>query len=147
MVTVVDVTEIRVHAVRCDGVTHAHACFLPSLLSFVGVHRKRGDGSPLARPFISCAVSAYLATKQPLFLPARRYASAGTSYGPVSVCLSQVGVLLKWLDGSSWFLAWRLLSTSSTLCFKEIQVCTKIRALPFGTFFVNSGLRKFRHGL
>ena len=88
MVTVVDVTEIRVHAVRCDGVTHAHACFLPSLLSFVGVHRKRGDGSPLARPFISCAVSAYLATKQPLFLPARRYASAGTSYGPVSVCLS-----------------------------------------------------------
>jgi len=34
-------------------------------------------------------------------LPARRYASAGTSYGPVSVCLSQVGVLSKWIDGSS----------------------------------------------
>jgi len=32
----------------------------------------------------------------------------GTSHGPVSVCVSQVGVLLKWLDGSSWFLAWRL---------------------------------------
>ena len=36
------------------------------------------------------------------FLPARRYASAGTSYGPVTVCssvrlfyLSQVGVLWK----------------------------------------------------
>jgi len=34
------------------------------------------------------------------FLPARRYASAGISYGPdVSVCLSQVGVLLKWYVG------------------------------------------------
>ena len=53
----------------------------------------------------------------------------------LSVCLSQVGVLLKWLDGSSWFLAWRLLSTSPTLCcFKEIQVRTKIRVLPSGTF-------------
>jgi len=30
-----------------------------------------------------------------VFLPARRCASAGTSYGPVSVCLSQVGVLSK----------------------------------------------------
>jgi len=43
----------------------------------------------------------------------------------LSVCLSQVGVLLKWLDGSSWILARRLLSTSPTLRFKEIQVCTK----------------------
>jgi len=37
-----------------------------------------------------------------LFLPTRRYASAGTSYGPVfvrlSVSLSQVGVLSKRLD-------------------------------------------------
>jgi len=36
-----------------------------------------------------------------LFLPARRYASAGTSYGPESVCLSvclclsQVGVTIE----------------------------------------------------
>ena len=67
------------------------------------------------------------------FLPARRYASADTSYGPVSVCLSLVGVLTKWLDGSSWFLARRLLLTSPPLCFKEIQACTKIRVLPSGT--------------
>jgi len=33
------------------------------------------------------------------FYRARRYASAGTSYGPVSVCLSQVGVLSKRMDG------------------------------------------------
>jgi len=60
----------------------------------------------------------------------------GTSRGPVSVCPSQVGVLLKWLDGSSWFVAWRLLSTSPTLCFKEIQVglSAKITALLSGTF-------------
>jgi len=42
------------------------------------------------------------------FLPARRYASAGTSYGPVSVylsvrvCLSQVGVLSKRMNDPSW---------------------------------------------
>ena len=42
------------------------------------------------------------------FLPARHYASAGTSYGPVSVsfclsvCLSPVGVLLKRLNESCW---------------------------------------------
>jgi len=34
----------------------------------------------------------------------------------LSVCLSQVGVLLKWLEGSSWFLAGRLLSISPSLC-------------------------------
>jgi len=60
----------------------------------------------------------------------------------LSVCLSQVGVLLKWLDGSSLFLERGLLSTSPTLCFKEIQVSTKIRVLPSVTFFVNSGLKK-----
>jgi len=42
-----------------------------------------------------------------------------------SVCLSQVGVLSKWTDGSSWFLARRLLSTSPTLCWKEFQVSIK----------------------
>jgi len=42
------------------------------------------------------------------FLPARRYASAGTRHGPVSVCLclsvcpSQVGVLKRRLNESSW---------------------------------------------
>jgi len=50
------------------------------------------------------------------FLSTQRYASAGTSYGPVSVsvsvclslCLSQVGVLSKGVDGLICFLAWRL---------------------------------------
>ena len=60
------------------------------------------------------------------FLPARRYVSAGTSYDPVSVsvCLS-VCVLSKWLGGSSWVLACRLLLIYSALCFKEIRVSPK----------------------
>ena len=41
------------------------------------------------------------------------------------LCLSQVEVLLKCLDGPSCFLAWRLLSTSPALCFKEIQYLQK----------------------
>ena len=40
----------------------------------------------------------------------------------LSVSLSQVGVLSKWMNGLIWFLVWRLLSTSPTLCSKEIQV-------------------------
>ena len=78
-----------------------------------------------------------------LVLPARRYASAGTSYGPVSVCLSQVGVLSKWVDGSSWFLAHRLLSTRPTPCFKEIHLSTKIRVLPSGTLSQTPDLENF----
>ena len=84
------------------------------------------------------------------FLPARRYASAGTNYGPVSVCClcrSQVGVLSKRTDGLIWFLAWGLLSTSTTLCFKEIQVSAKNNVTSLWNFFLSSGLRKFRHGI
>jgi len=51
----------------------------------------------------------------------------------LSVCLSQVGVLSKWKDGSSWVLACRLLSTYPALCCEEIQVSTKIMVLPSGT--------------
>ena len=68
----------------------------------------------------------------------RRYASTGTSYGPLSVSvhlyLSQVGVLSKRLDGSSWFLAWRLLLTSPTLRYKKNQASTKIRVIPPALF-------------
>ena len=64
------------------------------------------------------------------FLPARPYASAGTSYGSVSVCLSvclsQVGVLSKGMNGGLiCVLARKLLLTSPTLCYKETQVSTK----------------------
>ena len=46
----------------------------------------------------------------------------------LSVCLSQVAVLLKRLDKSKWCLVWRLSSTYPTVCFKEIQVSAKLRA-------------------
>ena len=59
-------------------------------------------------------------------LPVRRYASVGSCYGPVSVCLclvlSQVGVPSTEMNGLIWFLAWMLLSTSPKLLFKEIRV-------------------------
>ena len=72
------------------------------------------------------------------FLPARRYASAGTSYGPVSDCLSacvcvslsQVGVLSKRLNKSDCFLSRELLLIYTALCYKEIQVLSKARVLP-----------------
>jgi len=69
------------------------------------------------------------------FVPARRYAGACTSYVALclSVCLSQVGVLLKRLNESSWFLACELLFTRPTLCCKEIQVPSEIMVLRSGT--------------
>ena len=78
---------------------------------------------------------AYCESREFPFLPARRNASAGTSYGPVSayVCLSRVGVPLKWMAGSSWFLARTLIPTYPKLCYKKIQVSTKIKVLPSGT--------------
>jgi len=50
----------------------------------------------------------------------------------VCVRLSQVGVLLKRLNESGWFLARELHSTYPTLCYKEIHVPLKIRVLPSG---------------
>ena len=66
------------------------------------------------------------------------YASAGTSYGRVSVCLSVcLSVTSRCSVGrdgrSNLVLARGLLSTSPTLCFQEIQVSTKIRIVPSGT--------------
>ena len=54
------------------------------------------------------------------------------SYGRVSVCLSAclsgVGVLSKLVDGSSWFLPWRLdPSTYRTLCHKDIRMSPKLQ--------------------
>jgi len=51
------------------------------------------------------------------------------------------------LSGLMSFLMWGLLSTSPALCFKEIQVSTKIRVLTLWNVFLNPGLRKFRHGI
>ena len=59
------------------------------------------------------------------------------------VHLSQAGIVWKRLDESSWFLAWRLPSTYSTLCCKEICVSPKIRILPSGTLSQTSYLENF----
>ena len=41
------------------------------------------------------------------------------------------------MHGSSWFLARKLFSAYTTLCFKEFWVSTKIRILPPGTYVIN----------
>jgi len=55
-----------------------------------------------------------------LFLPRDAVRPRGTSHEPVSVCppvrLSQVGVLSKRMNESSWFLACELPSTSANWC-------------------------------
>jgi len=84
------------------------------------------------------------------FLRARRYASAGTSYGPVSVCMCPCLSLVchkSVLYRNGWtnragFLARELRYV--TVRYKKIWVSPK-RVLPSGTLSQNSGLRKFRH--
>jgi len=39
-------------------------------------------------------------------------------YGPVSIYLAQAGVLSKWLNGLSWFLALRLVMANRTPHYK-----------------------------
>jgi len=87
-----------------------------------------------------------------VILPAQRYASAGTSYGPVSVCLSvslsQVGVLSKGMNGLIWF--WhggffRPVLHCVLRKFRYLQYRSKGTSL--WNFVLNSGLRKVRHGM
>jgi len=68
------------------------------------------------------------------FSPAQCCAGTGTSNGPVSVCLSQVGDLSKWQDELRWFLARELPSTYPSVKRKfGYTVSSKIRVLPSGT--------------
>jgi len=76
-----------------------------------------------------------------LFYPRDAMLATGTTVAmALCLCLSQVGVLKKRLDESSWFLAWGLLSTCPTLCFKEIQISSKIRVLFSGTLLQTRGI-------
>ena len=95
---------------------------------------------------------------QPPTHTARRYVSTGTATAwclclsvCLSVCLSQVGVLSKQPDGSSCVLAWKLLSTYPTLCYKDIPVSGKIKVGYFPllcNFVLNVRLqKKFRHNI
>ena len=127
-------SRVRISAVSLSGnnlgqVVHTRVC-----LSRQAVYCGTGQGTMM--PCVSviwtgpAETATYLVTRLLpsssvscwRFLPSRRYASACTSYGPVSVCLTQVGVLSKRLNESSWVLAWELFSTCDTLCSKEILV-------------------------
>ena len=77
------------------------------------------------------------------FLPTRCYASAGTSYSPVSVCLSHFRVLLKRMNESGWFFALELPLTYSRQCYKDIWVPPKIWVLPSRTLLQTVDLKNF----
>ena len=63
------------------------------------------------------AVLINMATNRSLsFLPRDAMHPRGSASVSVSVCLSQVGVLSKRLNESSWLLACELLPTRLTLC-------------------------------
>ena len=69
------------------------------------------------------------------------------SYGPESVCHKSL-FYKTGMNGLIWFSAWRLLSTSPTLCFKEIQVSTKIRVyFPLELFSKLWTWKMIRHGI
>ena len=99
---------------------------------------------------------AFYYPKPPIFyiLPylhfsTRRYASAvlaGHVLVYLCLCLSQVGVLTKWLNESTRFLAFmELSSTYSTVRYK-IWVTPNIRVLPSGNLSQAIDFRKFHHG-
>jgi len=59
------------------------------------------SGARLCMAYSSRVKTALYEVISSLFVPMQCYASAGTSYGPcLSVCvfLSEVGILLKWMD-------------------------------------------------
>jgi len=74
----------------------------------------------------------------------------GTSHGPVSVCPSQVGVLSKRLNKSTWFLARELPSTKfhpSYTVLKVNSVISRNKGTSLWNVVLNSGLRTFHHGI
>ena len=71
---------------------------------------------------------------QSLKIPAirLRHQPVGCTFGPPATT-TWWSFSIEVDSGSSWF--WqRFLSTTPTVCFQEIQVCTKIKVLPSGTF-------------
>ena len=76
--------------------------------------------------------------------PARRFAS-GTSYVPVSVCLSVCHKPVLYRKRSSWFLAQRLLSVCSTWCCEGTRTSPKIRTFRSGTLSQTQDLEEFRN--
>jgi len=75
-----------------------------------------------------------------LFLPARRYASAGTSYGPVPVSVTS-RCSIETAERLELVLAWELSSTYPTLCYHDIQVPPK--TITSGTLLLTVDLENF----
>jgi len=97
----------------------------------------------LARHFTTVIIRYIARDDRRRCFPAEPYISCGRC---LSVCLSQVGVLSKRLDLSSWFYSLYLRAAYPTLWCKGIGVPSKIRVLPSGTLSQTLDLEKFRHG-
>ena len=74
-----------------------------------------------------------------------------TCYGPMSVsaCLSASVInqcSIKWLDGLSWFLAWRFFLTSPTLFLWKFWY-QQNKGTSLWNFVLDSRLRKFFHSI
>jgi len=71
-----------------------------------------------------------------------------TCYRATGLCMSVTSRCpIETAKRNSWFLAWELPSTSTILCYKEIQVPSKISVRPFWYFARNSSLKKFRRNI
>ena len=84
------------------------------------------------------------------FITARRYASADTSYGPVSVCLSVTSRCSVKRDGriNVVFGMEASFDQSYTVVLGNSGIYKKNKGTPlWNVFFLNSGLGKFRHGI
>jgi len=91
-------------------------------------------------PFLSTKIDGKGSrTYSSWFLPERRYASACTSYGPVSVCLLQVGVLLKRINEPSRSLA-RELPYNIYYTREKVQLPPEITVTSLCNVARNSGL-------
>jgi len=115
--------------VICENTTSSRK---PEVRSAVHSRRRRSEPRPPS-------VHSKLCQLVMQFLPARRYASAGTSYGPVSVslsvCLLQVGVLSKEMNGLICFFGTEASFDQSYTGFQGNSDIYKISALSSRTFY------------
>ena len=63
------------------------------------------------------------------------------------LCLSQVGVLSNWMNGLIWLFGMKAFFNQSYTVLQGISGIYKNKGTSLWNFFLNSGLRKFRHGI
>jgi len=128
----------------CSSVCDSWYLPVYSVLWHCQLHNSNGiqhlNMATLTHLMLSCSLSLTLTHR--MYLECC-YASVGTSYGPVSVCLSQVGSFIKmaeWIEqvfgkDASFHLSYTVKRNSG---ISKNNICTSLC-----NFIPNSGLRKF----